>query len=650
MAKPKVDPLLALDVAERRGIVDDPDMDSWDAILVRGRSLEDVGERLVGSGLCGAVRKDVTREALGGKLRVPAGKWGLLVQLRGQPWVLLGGVWRDYDLAEEIAKASGLETMLVGYQDTAGSTFVQYYANGKAAINFEACAFDPDEVNDPDDFEGTRFTSDRHDVKWLKQFGAEDEVRDALVKELGAYVPMLYAGGDGTIGLQAWHEDVLEAGNVERIDLVVFGPAEALTAGDAAERLQKAIAGHDAGAVRKAIAEGADVRFLAGRSAAPLAYAIDVAARDRWTTSVEVVRVLLEAGADANGERSSNPPIFKAMGTISFDAAQSIELIGLLVKHGADVNVEGRTGLEKGRAPLHVAAGADQMAVVKFLIANGADAKKTDGQGRTAREAVEASMKFWAEQIEGEQAEAMAAKSRELIAFLKEAEAGTARTDDVQALAEENRKEELRRRRKAKVAFGELGELFKAIGQVMEKGSKKAAAKLAVMAQPDEIHVEKAKNVRWKNAKQRDVVAKQLERLGFRRIGVFTVKETPDVRMLAMIDPGRNVYAAVSEMGKVRWLDLVRYHRDGTVLTVTNSVVPPAARANLKEKPRVRMAKGRAKAMVEAMDRRRRPKAGVEEIKAEDFAGRVERYYAEEMAARKARDRGRARKARARGR
>jgi len=648
MAKPKSDPLLNLDVADRRGVVAEPDVNSWDATLVRGTGLDDVGQRLVRSGVCGAVQRDVTRAALDGKLREPAGKWALLVQLRGHAWVQLAGLWQDYDTAERIAKATKLETMHVGHQDTANATFVQYYAGGKPTIHFESCGYKPgDKVNDPDDlFEGTRFTSDRHDVKWLRPFKSEAEIRHALVAELGAYVPMLYARGDKTISLEAWHEDVLEDENVERIDLAVFGPAEALTAGDASERLRDAIAAHDVKRVRQAIADGADLRFLAGRDSSPLDYAIGSIGREKRKQAVEVVRVLLEAGADPNGDAGANPPIFHVLDGISFDAAEVVELIELLLDHGADVNAVGRVGLEKGQTPLHQAATLDAMPIAKLLVARGADPKKRDAQRRTPRQSVEASVKLWREHTDEEQGEAMARKSAKMIAFLADAEAGRAKTDDVRALAEADRKQEHRRRRKAKVAAAELFDMLKTFGELVGKGSKKAAAKLAVAALPDEIHVEKARGARWNSPKHREVAAARLEKLGFRGIGTFVARETPDLRLLAMIHPELRAYGVVSEMGKTRWVDLVRYHKDGTVLTVTNSDVPPVAQSNLADKPRLRLPNAKPAEMVEALKKKRPPRAGVEEITADEFAARVERFYKEETAARKKQDRGTARRPR----
>jgi ankyrin repeat protein len=113
---------------------------------------------------------------------------------------------------------------------------------------------------------------------------------------------------------------------------------------------------------------------------------IDLAARDRLDNtpliyaavfgSVDAVRLLLDRGADAHARNS-----FGATALVY--AAGNEAKARLLVEHGADVNAQTR----QGRTPLTIAAACNGCAaVVRLLLAKGADPKAKDGGGSTALE------------------------------------------------------------------------------------------------------------------------------------------------------------------------------------------------------------------------------------------------------------------------
>lgn len=81
----------------------------------------------------------------------------------------------------------------------------------------------------------------------------------------------------------------------------------------------------------------------------------------------EPVRLLLEAGANPNALNSSDTPLFFAGAGNSAD----VEILKLLIKHGADLN---RTG-PKGERVLFAAANARNWKVVLFLLQNGVDSR-----------------------------------------------------------------------------------------------------------------------------------------------------------------------------------------------------------------------------------------------------------------------------------
>src|SRR5688572_4813344 len=128
------DPLLRLDVPKRRGLPRDPDINTWDAVLVRG-DLDKVARRLLKSRFCGEVLQHVTFDALKGKLHDPAGEWALLLKLRGHDWChVVTARGSDFDLPAQLARATKVEVIHLGYQDTANSTYFTYYDEGKVRI------------------------------------------------------------------------------------------------------------------------------------------------------------------------------------------------------------------------------------------------------------------------------------------------------------------------------------------------------------------------------------------------------------------------------------------------------------------------------------------------------------------------------------
>jgi hypothetical protein len=80
---------------------------------------------------------------------------------------------------------------------------------------------------------------------------------------------------------------------------------------------------------------------------------------------------------------------------------------------------------------------------------------------------------------------------------------------------------------------------------------------------------------------------------------------------------------------------LVRYHRDGTVLTVTNAPTLVAAQVDVPKFPKLRLSGAPVARLLAALHGEPPPKAGVEPIAAEEFAARVARYVSEETVYRK---------------
>jgi hypothetical protein len=228
--------LQTLPVAERRGVWTTWEADTWEALLIRG-GFDEVLDRLKAAECVVGVERDVTESVLAGKQPAPEGLWYLLVELVGTGWLHLAHGLRHFDHLDWLAKQVGVPVMRTGFQDTAGSTYVVVIEGEKKILDFESTGmedfgdddFDDDELDDEeyDDDYGDpshvplRFETELLNPDWPKQFKSEDQVQQALMRELEAYVPMLGSyPEDGIVQLWAGHEDVLDAKYIQRIALL----------------------------------------------------------------------------------------------------------------------------------------------------------------------------------------------------------------------------------------------------------------------------------------------------------------------------------------------------------------------------------------------------------------------------------------------
>lgn len=92
------------------------------------------------------------------------------------------------------------------------------------------------------------------------------------------------------------------------------------------------------------------------------------------TGNVKEVRRYLKSGIDIN------QPIPGEQGyPMHFAVNSSVEMIQLLIEHGADVNVKD----EKGKTPLHITAVTPSVEKMQLLIEHGADVNAVDANGKT---------------------------------------------------------------------------------------------------------------------------------------------------------------------------------------------------------------------------------------------------------------------------
>jgi ankyrin repeat protein len=131
--------------------------------------------------------------------------------------------------------------------------------------------------------------------------------------------------------------------------------------------LFQAIRNNDLSLIQYHLGNGADVNSRGYRDTTPLMYAAAFG-------TVEAMKVLVDAGADVNAKNA-----FDA--TALMWGAADLAKVRLLVDKGSDVNAKSK----QGRTPLIIVASHNGTeAIVRFLIAKGADPKTTDASKNTA--------------------------------------------------------------------------------------------------------------------------------------------------------------------------------------------------------------------------------------------------------------------------
>jgi ankyrin repeat protein len=154
--------------------------------------------------------------------------------------------------------------------------------------------------------------------------------------------------------------------------------------------------------VKALLQAGADVNVIVGSPHAGEFTPVSVAIHTDHPQRFEIVRILIAAKAVLNPK----DPFFVSP---LMHALEDLEMVKLLVEHGADVNQKNFRG---ATALMGAAVGKDP-AVVKYLIEKGADVKARDQDGNTALMAAEY-----------ERTTIYSEERDEIIRVLKRAEAG----------------------------------------------------------------------------------------------------------------------------------------------------------------------------------------------------------------------------------
>jgi hypothetical protein len=210
-----------------------------------------------------------------------------------------------------------------------------------------------------------------------------DEMRFLLASGCG-----IVRERDGYWGDTPMHQAVM-GNHLDALQLLVEHGADVNDASDLATPLYYAAHEGLANAVNGLLTAGADpnANHSAGSwptTKTPLQVATrggtssywdeEVRIDSRWESDVEIVRALLKAGANVNGRQDSRSmtPLSHAVGR------GHIQMVKLLLEAGADVNIS-----SSEQTPLHLALEYRRIEIARLLIEAGADLNARDDRDRT---------------------------------------------------------------------------------------------------------------------------------------------------------------------------------------------------------------------------------------------------------------------------
>ncbi|MEM1013522.1 MAG: hypothetical protein AAGI46_15035 [Planctomycetota bacterium] len=612
------DPIEKAPFANRLGTVRVWGYNDWTAAAV------DLGEKPPK----GAERANL-KALLSGELDYPAAKFVLLIKLKGHRWALAAPSWAEgiggYGFGQWLSTRLDHPVIHVGHNDTASASFFSLHGKGEELIHFESCgeeyhARDPDEIEMP-----TRFNSDRHDKDWWRSHANENDAIQALLREFDAYVPLLFAAeDDAKLRPDAFPTDTLSKEHIAWAAMLPATPGRIKKGESAllAKQLFDAIKRVDPHAVEEVLAAGADPDALPGGQSNPLSHAIwmlqlqrDVDGDKRASA---VIDALLDAQANPDGTESANP--LCAIGdSAPFKAEKLVRAAEQLIRCGANVNRSALQGPMKQRGTaLHTTASSLNVPILRLLLQHGADPRIANENGQTPREMLiqAADGARSSEWLGDEDVARMERDQAQPIALLEAAENGIRPNEWMES---------------ARAARREREQLLQSVREKFEADEQVMAEVLA----GQRIELTERKGYRWADPAARDRLAGSLRAAGFKtRVGVYDGElAAGSFLVLALMDRKRNAFAAVYEHAGNHWADIVRWHEDGSMLTVTNAPTMPAAEAELPMFRKIRLKDADAAELVAALDAE--PAEDVARLRPDEFVERFERAYADEMAARR---------------
>lgn len=99
---------------------------------------------------------------------------------------------------------------------------------------------------------------------------------------------------------------------------------------------------------------------------------------------------------------------------------------------------------------------------------------------------------------------------------------------------------------------------------------KKELHAQGIAAQPDQIHLARVAEPRWRNGQSRAAADRQLANAGFAEAGTWLVREMPDLVIGLYAHPAESAYAMLYDHPRSGfWAEFVTRYQDGTLATYT---------------------------------------------------------------------------------
>ena len=367
--------------------------------VAKALTVDKLIDGLLKAKVIGGAKRNVTKEVLAGRMKTPMGPWGLVVRLVGQPWTYLVGDHLEYKWPAKLASKLDLRAALFVADGMSGTLYAAAYE--KAKLLAELSTGVPVTGKK---LKGGKIAKELKDDSivvrgplldnaWLAGQKTARGAWESVANEIEAFVPVIWSHSkEGFVAMESFSSRKLKSAEIERIDLVVFGPASTLDVTDPSNSLAKAIDAGDAAGVREALVAGADPDFLPDDDDSPLIRCLQLGLGGMYDSlycrvtrkqQLEVLAALLEGGADLQS-KVSDSAVGEVMENLERgDERTAIGLLELLFKHGADPNALCGGDFFGGSRPLYVAAMRGKVAVVKFLLASGADPKLPNRNGKT---------------------------------------------------------------------------------------------------------------------------------------------------------------------------------------------------------------------------------------------------------------------------
>ncbi len=247
--------------------------------------------------------------------------------------------------------------------------------------------------------------------------------------------------GDG----ERWYQEFNPA-DFERIDIFTLGPPRTLEPSDAQIVLGVAVRAGDASGVKAALAAGGDPDRMPDDVVSPLRVALWLG--DSGSTfkpdyervsrqqQLDVVAALLAGGAELDnpGEEPAVHAVLRRRER--GDDQTTLNLLRLLVGYGADVEAHGTEYHVRGRTPLQaIVERHGGPALVKFLLASGADPTRTGRRKKTPLARARADLSTH-QSASSPESMRKAKRLAGIVDALERHAAGTLDTADIDALAE----------------------------------------------------------------------------------------------------------------------------------------------------------------------------------------------------------------------